>query len=311
MAQTKYGRNYRLLVEKTDGDFLIIELPFSIEFSVSRSSLGSMNVCQIRIYNLSPKNRQELRYDWSNYTRKKRVKLTAGYGDNLQLIFLGIVDQGYSYREGVDFVTTIEAQDGGACAGNSDIPANAGVFPAKTPMQTVYKTLMKYLTFTDFGGIGDSFIYDKNKQLILLQRSKSFTGNVVRNLTQLSGNAFFIDNGKSYVYKNEEFKKVQGDVPIISKETGLLNTPLIEIHTVTIDMMFEPSLFVGQLIRLKSQSTSYINNITINDQSTNQVDNYYKISSLKHNAMISPVVCGDAITTVQFYAVNAQNNQDI
>ncbi len=310
MAQTKFGRNYKLTVEKNDGQLLELTLPYSIEFSLTRSGLGSTNVCQVRIHGLGPENRKQLRYDWSNYTRSKLLRLNAGYGDDMPLIFLGTVDQGYSYREGVDFVTTLQAQDGGYCASNSIIPKNAGVFPAKTPMQTIYKTLMGYLNFTEFGQIGDSFIYDNNGQLIIIQKSKSFTGNVVDNLNKLSGHALFIDNGRSYILTNDEHIKIQGEVPIISKDSGLLNTPLIQTKIVTTDMILEPSLFVGQLIRLKSESTSYLNNITIGDQSDNEVDNYYKISSITHSAIISPVICGDAITTVQFYAVNSSQDNE-
>lgn len=309
MSQIKFGRNYNLVAQRNDGTFLNINLPFTIEFALTRSSLGSVNSAQIRIYNLDADEREQLRYDWSNYSQAKFVKLNAGYGDDpfsLPLIFYGTVSQAWSYREGVDFITTLECQDGAYCAANSTVPPAEGVFPANTPWRTVYTKLMSFLDFVNFGEIGNSFIFDNNKQLLLTQRSNSYTGNVMSILKMLTGNAFYIDNAKSYILTNEEFSKIQSsgsNVAIIDKSSGLLNTPLIEEKLITLYMVFEPSLFVGQLIKLRSESTTYLNNITIN----NQVNNSYKISSLKHRATISPVVCGDAITTVQFYAVNASD----
>jgi hypothetical protein len=306
MSQVKFGRTYKFTAQFQDGSILNIELPTTIEFNLTRSTLGSINNAQIRIYNLGSKNRQLLRYDWSNNKSNIIVTLTAGYGVNLPIIFKGNIAQAWSYREGTDFVTTIQVQDGGFTALNSLIPPSCN-FAAGTTLQKIYKTLMGYLQNCSFGAIGKSYIYEKDAQgnltskLLKTSRSTSYTGDVIENLTTLSGRGFFIDNGMSYIATNKEFSKIQGLTPIIDASTGLLNTPLIEVQKVTFDMIFEPSLFVGQLIQLKSQSAAFLNNVTIN----NQTNNYYKITSLKHRAMISPDTCGDAITTVEFFPINS------
>lgn len=308
MAQLKFGRNYRLEVQGNDNQTIIISLPFTIEFALSRVALGSVNTCQIRITGLGPTKRDNLRHDWTNYSTDKIVKLYAGYGDNMPLIFYGQVSQAWSIREGVDFVTTIQCQDGAFGAANSHIPSSA-TFPKGTPLLTVYKTLMSYVKNTKFGKIGDSFIYTNGpgSTLLTLTSSKSFTGDAIYNLIQLSGHAFFMDNGKTYILTNDEILNTQGIVPIINYATGLLNTPLLEVSIVRFDMIFEPSLFVGQLIQLQSQTTPAINNATIGNQKVN----YYKIYSIKHRCTISPAVCGDAISTVEFWPVNSPLGQEL
>lgn len=300
MSQLKFGRNYKLVVQKNDGKYLTLGLPYTIEFSLSRALLGSINSCQIRIYNLSETHRKELRFDFSNYSHRRIVQLNAGYGTNLPIVFYGTMYQAWSYREGVDFITTIECQDGAFAAANSIIPSTAN-FPAGTPWQTIYTTLMGYVKNTTFGYIGDSFIYNNDGSLAVTARSNSYVGDAITTLIEISGHAFFIDNGKTYILNNKEYIKTLGQIPIINTASGLLNTPLIEIKIVTLEMIFEPSLFVGQLIKLESQTTPYINSATIRSQTNNN----YKITSLKHKATISPAVCGDAVTTVEFFAINS------
>jgi len=307
MPQDKFGRNYELRVESTQkGEFFKITLPKTVEFSLTRHNLGSSNNCNIRVTNLGQKERNNIRQDWSTFSARRIVQLNAGYGENnLPLIFSGIIQQAWSYREGVDFITNIDCNDGAFPASLSRISGNEGTFPSGTPIKTVYENLINLLDNTSLGLIGNSFIYDNNGNLQVLKKSKSFSGNVMQNLINISGQSFFIDNGIAYVLTNNEWLKVQGQAPIISVDSGLLNTPLLETQTVTFDMIFEPSLKVGQLIQLQSELSPQLSNAVLNNSKTGPSDNYYKITSLRHKALISPAICGDAITNVEFYAVNS------
>ena len=49
----KFGRNYLLTVQDDVGVLLsTVTLPITIEFDITRNTLASANVCQIRLYNL-------------------------------------------------------------------------------------------------------------------------------------------------------------------------------------------------------------------------------------------------------------------
>ncbi len=56
----KYNRNYELYIEKSNNETLKITLPFTVEFEIHRNSFSSANVCQIRVYNLAPNNRNQI-----------------------------------------------------------------------------------------------------------------------------------------------------------------------------------------------------------------------------------------------------------
>lgn len=297
---TKFGRNYLLTVELVDGTPLTIKLPFTIEFDITRNTLSSSNVAQIRIYNLSQKTRDLIRYDFSNYTTNKKITLNAGYGDNLPIIFIGNITQAWSVREGTNFITTIESFDAGFAFVNSEIPPTA-TFKKNTPMRNVYQNLMSYLPNTTFGAIGNKYTIDLNGNPFTLTKDKSYTGNTTAVLKRLCPNAFFIDNGKSFILGDNECRK--GQVATIDAQSGLLGTPLRELSTVTFDMIFEPGIVMGQEILLQSLTAPSFNSNVVNIDPKNgqNVNTNYKIVSIKHRGMISPAICGDAITTLQFF----------
>lgn len=298
MPQIKLGRNYSLTIELANNTNLTITLPTTIEFDINRNTLGDANYAQIRLTNLSPKNRDLIRFDFSDYGYTfRKIKLNAGYGKNLPLVFVGNITQAWSLREGVDFITTIQCFDGGNSFANGLISSQAS-FPGGTPMQTIYTNLMGYLPDVSFGAIGDFFIFDDNRNLIVTSRSSSYTGSAVENLRLLSGNAFFIDNGKSYILANSEC--IQGQIATISSASGLLNTPLREKNLVTFDILFEPYLTIGQLINLETKTFQRLNSTSLNAK--NNVNGLYKVISLHHKCTISDVVCGDAITSVGFFS---------
>jgi hypothetical protein len=310
MSQYKFGRNYILYVGLEDGTILNISPPFTIEFNIIRKNLGSLNTCQIRIYNLSPRNRNLIRYDMSDYSTVRKIEFYAGYGMNLPLIFIGNISQAWSIREGVDFITTIESYDGGDGLINGIISGTA-TFAAGTTLQNMYKILMSYMPNTTFGAIGPSFIYsdpDTKTKLLTNTRATSYTGNAGEVLRNITGGAFFIDLGKTYILGDNEC--INGSVAVVNSQSGLLNTPLRENSIVTVDMIFEPGIVLSQYIQLESSTFPQLNSNATNQSfnfatNSDNVNGYYKITSLIHRGMISESVCGDVITTLEFFAPNA------
>lgn len=296
MAAPKFGRNYLLGVALEDGSTLTIEPPFTIEFDITRNVLTSANVCQIRIYNLSRKNRDLIRFDFSNYGTLRQVALRAGYGDNLPLIFAGNISQAWSVREGSNFITTIECFDGGFAFVNGVTPPTT-TFPAGVEMRSVYTSLMGNLPGVAFGAIGPQFVRGEDGSPIVTTRASSYSGNTADILSQLSGGAFFIDNEKSYILGNSEC--LNGQVALVNSQSGLLGTPLREDNIVTFDMLFEPGVVMGQLIQLQTLTNPAFN--SFNENTGENVNGFYKVVSIKHRGMISESVCGDAVTTLQLF----------
>lgn len=277
----KFSRNYILAVQTQSGSVLIIKPPFTIEFDITRNILTSANVCQVRIYNLSTVNRNQLRFDISNYGELRGIELKAGYGTNLPVVFAGNISQAWSVREGVNMITQIECFDGGYALAN-------GNFDQQFLKGTLQETVIKNMISSALPGITMGTIGQIDGSL---SKGDSYSGNTANLLAQLSPGSFFIDNRKANVLSDSECLK--GEIDVIDAQTGLLGTPVREQTIINFEMLFEPRLVIAQKIQLKSSTDINFNG-------------FYKVISLKHRGMISESVCGDAITSVgMFYGASA------
>lgn len=273
----KFGRAYRLEIGTENGSLLTVQLPFTIEFDIIRNTLTSANVCQVRIYNLSPRNRDQVRFNISDYGQYRPITLSAGYGKRLVQIFRGNISQAWSVREKTDFITQIECYDGGFAFNNGFVNRQYG---AGTPLKSVMSNMISSgLPNVSPGGIGD---YQGT-----IARSNSYSGQTVGILSELSGGGFFIDGEKAYVLKTNEFIEDAGTL-VINSASGLLGTPILEQTIVRFDMIFEPSLNVGRKIKLSSLTAGNFNG-------------EYKVTGVKHRGMISEAVAGTVITTGEFF----------
>ncbi len=272
----KLGRNYQLQVGLANGSTLTIGMPFTLEFDITRNTLTSANVCQVRVYNLSLQNRNQIRFNVSDYGTFRPIILKAGYGNRLVTIFTGNISQAWSVREGVDVITQIECYDGGFAFINGE---SASAYPAGTRTQDIIAAEADSLPFTALGSIG-SFPGT-------IPRGNNYVGNTANILSDLTGGGFFIDNGKANALGTNEYIQNAGYLTI-DANSGLLNTPVLEQTIVRFDMIFEPAMQVGSRIKLDVLTESNFNGD-------------YKVTAVKHRGMISEAVCGAAITTGEFF----------
>ena len=274
----KFGRSYSLSVQASNGSTITIEPPFTLEFDVTRNTLSSANTSSFRLYNLSEKTRNLLRKNRWDYDSLRLISLRAGYEENLPFIFLGNISQAWSVREGTNFITTIQSFDGGFAYANAKTNT---AYPSSTDLKSVITDFVSSLK--DFavspGAIGDF--------AGAISRGNSYSGATTDLLREISGGAFFIDNGKANVLKDDECL----DLPafVITSKSGLLGTPILEETYINFDMLFEPNLSIGRRIKLESITGANFNG-------------YYKVISLHHRGTISDAVCGEAITSVGLFA---------
>lgn len=273
----KFGRNYTLFIQGQSGDILEVTLPLTLEFDITRKLIGSANYGSFRIYNLDRFNRNELRFNMYNFGQFRSVKLYAGYGKNLALIFSGNIHEAWSVRENVNFITQVECFDAGFAYVNSPFTGTPG---AGTDQIDIIKQIVNNMSNVDpnvsVGAISNSY---SSK----ISRANPQNGESTELIKDMVGNGFFIDNGKVNCLQNNEC--LEGDVPVISADSGLLGTPKLEQNILMFDMVFEPRLKVGQLIELVSTTDRTFTGV-------------YKITSVHHRGTISDAVCGDAVTSV-------------
>lgn len=274
MLSDKFGRNYSLIVQNQNNVEIGIEPPFTCEFDVERTSYGGANYANFKIYNLNEDTRSQIRRDITDVGNLKRLVFLGGYGNDLSVCFAGDIQKAWSFRQGTDFFTNILCGDGGFAILNAS--ANKSYRKGATNQAIVNDIVDSLKAFgVSVGAIGSISGSP--------QRGNSYSGNTVDILRTLTSGGFFIDANKAYVLSDTE--ALEGEVINIDSNSGLLGTPLRENLLTTFDMLWDPRLFIGQVVNLDSKTFKDVNG-------------EHKVISLKHRGIISESVAGNAITTV-------------
>lgn len=273
----KRNRNYILYVQDLRGETLKIELPFTLEFDIQRNNLAGANNGNLTVYNLSKINRDRIRKDLPDMGKVMTLRLEAGYGRDMATVLSGYVKRAYSVRQGVDFLTNIEVYDGGYALANAFTSVQ---YQKGTANNVILKDLVgKLKPFgVQPGAVGDF--------PGTIKRGNSYSGPVGDLLKEVSGNAFFIDNNRAFVMGENE--TIAGSSILINADTGLLGTPVREQAILTIEMLFEPKVYVNQMVQVESRAVDVYNGT-------------YKVVGIHHSGTISEAVSGKATTRLSLF----------
>lgn len=268
----KFQRNYRLTVQADDGELIIIESPLTLNFSIERSTMSSVNSAQLTVLNLSKKVRSRIFQDRFSNVDYKRIVLQAGYGKQLSTVFIGNIFQANSFRNGNDIVTFIDARDGGF---DTTGTITSKTVEGGTVKETVQSLIGEFANVTE-GKIGD--IEGDFKKPVVLD------GNTFELIKKYTKERAFIDLEELNVLNENEV--IVGDVPLLTSANGLLSTPRREDAYLTVETIFEPRIVMGQLLGIKSDIAS-------------EFDGQYKVIGVKHQGVISGAVGGECKSTFE------------
>lgn len=305
----KQQRNYNLAIQRQDGDgTVLVRPPFTIEFDIYRTYYNTDNRVMISIYNLNQKTRESIFKDyWRGFTIRT-VTLQAGYGDGNQLprIFSGKISSCWSVRRGTNFITTVEAYDPGTAVNSIIPPINDPItYPQGTSNNAIIRDLVSRISGVPFilqageiqtvpGQVATPYLVDKP---IL---------STIHEVCESNGYFAFIDNQTLNILpKNVPLtittvaaggspnKKV---INLIDASTGLIGTPKREGGQLFFDVIFDPSVQVGQQVLLLSQTASakYLGQ--------------YMINTVQHKGIISENRGGELTTTIGAFYVGAFAN---
>lgn len=285
----KFQRNYELDVQGNDGQLHTFKYPLTLEFQVKRNVLASANTGNFRIYNLGQNTRDLIFKDqFSQSLSFRSLILKAGYGLTMPIIFNGNVKLAQSYRidRSVNFITEIQGYDYGWVMTNATSTFNqSGTVTKRQIINQLIADLQKTVPLDPqnkglslgVGAISPQF------DVTYANQGVSIVGSTWDNLQKITNNQTFIDNGKVYcLFENDVF---EGDLTVIDSETGLLGTPKKADRLITMEILFEPRLNIGQQISLESRSLT-------------QFNGNYKIVGIEHHGVISGAVGGECKTIV-------------
>lgn len=263
----KFGRNYRLTIQMADGSGeIVITPPISIEFSVQRTAMATINNMTLTIYNLAEKTRNRIfqdRYRIGNY---HRIILEAGYGESLSTIYSGSLFEAYSMRSGADVKTNIISRDGFFDIASTQ---STKTFAAGTTLRDMLGSLISDFPNITRGTLGGDDV--------TFNRPVSVDGNTYDILNTYTRNNVFVDQERVNILNPNQV--LNTPVIVLNADTGLLETPQREETFLTLTTLFEPRITMGQLVQLESQLTPIYNG-------------QYKVIGASHSGTISESVGG-------------------
>lgn len=289
---------------------LVIRPFFTIKFSIDRGVYASMNKMSLDIYNLGKTTREKIYYDAILHASvNKKIVLYAGYSEadftkfnqsvitnnirnsinGIPLVFCGRFTRAYSYRQGSDFITHIEA---------FDLPEKNEVdISTEFDVGTTQKEMMNYLA-NELGLNKENVIIDEDFKFKLIRKksfSKTTTWEAVENIINSVNSIIKQEKGDNaplfrlyYDYPNliiaRDDHYLENGYTYISSETGLLSTPIREGAKITFKTLFEPMFRCGGYVNLNSRTTQ------------SGISGILKVIGYKHQGTISPVV-SETLTT--------------
>lgn len=275
----KLNRIYRLTISTNLlTDAIIVENPLTVNFTVERSIYAGVNSMDIDIFNLAPKTRNLIFQDTylavgQNY---KQIILEAGYqGMGMSTIFIGNIFNAYSFRRNTDVITHIHALDGGldTQTANTNVTLAAG---------TTIKDVVNRIS-SDFPHLTNG---TQNIRDYTFQRPVVLDGNSFQLIKKYTDGQVFIDREEINIMSPVDV--IEGFVPVIDENSGLLGTPERRNASLSINMIFEPRILIGQVIEVNSRIAP-------------QFDGQYKVIGLRHQGMISDTQAGQCTTNLELF----------
>ncbi len=274
------------LKELMNPNYLVIRDPLTIEFNVTRFPYSaSMCEAEIKIFNLNPASRHKIQKLRQLSLPFRVVEFRAGpvariaavsseaaakpteegllgfvkesSSTRLPLIAKGYLFRAFSENDSTDVVTTIIFQ------GNLELVANA-IYARGQIAKDVCGNADLLKTYNDRFGSNEYLPKIKygdvaREKLGRIRLPDRYTPpsknkyNIDTDFIDLAPAkvSIGIDNLDAFVYHDDDFAPGGYD-KVISIDTGLLSTPIIEENMIKLKMMFEPRIIMLQAIKLSS-----------------------------------------------------------
>ena len=265
--------------------------------NITIDSSGSANMGVFQFLNLSPQVRTNLWVDQFNQGIV-RIMLTfqAGYGypdagnDKfvMPMIFFGEVKQCTSQKDGksTNWVTEVQAMEGGMLY-------EYGYCNSTISKGTNFTDALNHLAGSGF----DVKLGYITPDIPPLPRNKTFIGQTMDLLgREYGGYEVFIDRGKLNILGPNDV--IPGEILTITDASGLLGSPKRSSTLVIVDTLFEPQVRVGQEIAVLSHSLPQLNQA-------------YKVMSVRHSGTISERESGSLITSLTLWNLDTEKKKEL
>lgn len=221
----------------------------NVNFNVSKQASSVTPEARIIVANLTMEdvvNITTIAGTYTNVKKRKKVRLLAGYDDDVGLIFEGDITMAAPVTEPPDVWLQIEAKQG--FFDNNRVVSK--VIKDKTPIKEIAEQISNWLE-TPL-----QWIAEANKVVNLFAASGS-AGQFLRKLNMMGDIFAFRDEDGLIVLDAKSPNR--GQTTVVSKDTGMIGIPKADNNGIRIDVLLNHHLKLGQTIDLKSELISSLN----------------------------------------------------
>jgi hypothetical protein len=187
-----------------------------VSFDIVKTNKKSANNAKIVIYNLNESNKSILK-------TKENISLTleVGYGSNVDLLFTGDVVRSSTQRNGADFATTIEVEDGDQALTTATIDKS---YVGGTNLKTVVNDSLQ--SMKDAGQVIIGSINSIKDDIAQNGFTASgLASKVIDEITKKQGLEFSVQDNETQILGESE--DTGEEAIVLTPSTGLIGSPRI------------------------------------------------------------------------------------
>jgi len=261
-----FNREASIIAQHPDHKDITIQ-NLRIQFDIEKFWSNTLNTGTITIYNLNPENRRLLVKRKSDLEGAPftTINLIAGYEGAAALIFRGNLYQGFSIRQGPDWITTLQC-----------VTAFDQFVSAHHPVEDSFEEITAFDLISKLMGIFGTtrfatnvalqsavHISDKDSEELKQFRvtGNAYSGRVIDSVTKILarlGMVISFDDFETLIAK--EFQpvnpnEIKSNIPLINTVSGLLGSPQITEVGVKVNTLLNNKIRVVQLFSVESDTT--------------------------------------------------------
>lgn len=276
-----FDRVCELVVGQSGKEGILIT-DLRISFSIEKTLNETLNTSTIKIYNLSPSSRKLVE------TPNNACILKAGYKQDkgAVTIFVGIVRRSLTTREGPDWVTNLELDDGLIAYRDSKTSLS---FAAGTSARDVL------IQVANKFGLPTNTIPESDKQY---PQGFSFVGRVrdaMNKVCNYLGFEWSIQNQEIQIIKKGGFK--ERTAIVISQDSGMVGSPELEAKTMSDKLAAKQGLTTNS----KGVVTKRSDKLTVSD---NPPKDRLEVQGYKVNMLMQPTMLPGDVVKLEAEGIN-------
>lgn len=237
--------------------------PLRVSFDIEKNIKSSPNKGSFSIYNMGPATRGSI-------AKGTLVTFSAGYGELVSNLFLGVVQRVTTEKSGADVVTKLECGDGEPALSKVTINRN---FPpgGTTTLASIFQACAEAMSITTPAnpqGLNAGIAL--GIPVVAFPRGYAAHGkvrDVMNSLCKPHKLEWSVQNGALDIIPRDAH--AGNEAVVLTASTGLIGIPSLNDKTLTFSVLLNPLIAPNRLVVVQS----------LDD---NRVNGFYKISSAKY-----------------------------